>query len=163
MPPVKQQIRGVLGLASGLKYVGSPVFVLGADYTRTIRPHIDIVAGLTRWSNTYSDPAFSIDFALTTIDAGMEYNLPLSDEITIKALARAGVGLASSSSQEAVLGELEKKSDSATVFGLTVGGGGVWKSGNMEFGGELRKPILFGDLAEGSSVVYLVGTIAFNL
>jgi hypothetical protein len=162
-PHAKQQLRGTVGLASGLKYIANPIFILGADYARTIRPGVNIVAGLTRWSNTYSDPAFSIDFALTTIDAGLEYEIPITDELAVKGLARGGIALASSSTQESVLGELEKNNSSSTVFGLTVGGGGIWKSGNMEFGGEIRKPILFSDLAEGTSAVYLLATAAFTL
>ncbi|MEY4630101.1 MAG: hypothetical protein RIQ81_221 [Pseudomonadota bacterium] len=162
-PPVPQQIRGMLGLVSGLRYVGNIAFVLGADYARMIRPNMWVVGGVSRWSNTYSDPAYSIDFALTALDGGMEYTLPVTDELSFKGLARAGVGLASAATQESVLGELEKKSESTTAFGLTIGGAVTWKTGAMEFGGELRKPIYLAELAEGSSVAYLLGTFGFSL
>lgn len=158
-----QQIRGILGLASGLGHVSSAVFVLGGDYVRGLRPNLDVVGGMLRWNNLYSDSTYSIDHAVTTFDGGVEYRLPLRDGIAFKGTGRLGLAISSAATEDIVIGQPESQSSTITAFVATVGGSVLYTRDRFQFGAELRKPIFFAELQDEGTITYLLGTVSYTL
>ena len=156
-------IRGLLGFVSGMGHVSSAVFVFGGDYVRTIRPNLDVTAGVLRWSNVYSDSNYSIDFAMTTLDGGVEYRIPIVENITLKGAARLGMGLASAATQDVIIGQAESHSSTVTAFAATFGGSFIYNTGRFQLGAEIRKPIFFAKLQDEGSFVYLMATGTYSL
>ncbi len=155
--------RGLFGLVSGLGHVGSAVFVFGGDYVRNFRPNLDFTAGLLRWNNVYSDSTYSIDFAMTSIDGGAEYRLPIVDKIDLKGSGRLGLGIASAAVKDVEIGLPISASSTVTALAATLGGSIVYTTGRMQLGAELRKPIFFSALQDGATFVYLMATGTYSL
>ena len=156
-------IRGLLGFVSGLGHVSSAVFVFGGDYVRTIRPNLDVTAGVLRWNNVYSDSNYSIDFAMTTLDGGVEYRVPIVENITLKGAARLGLGIASAAIKDIEIGRAVSDESTVTAFAATFGGALIYNTGRFQLGAEIRKPIFFAKLQDEGSLVYLMATGTYSL
>lgn len=155
--------RGLFGLVSGLGHVSSAVFVFGGDYVRSFRPNLDLTAGLLRWNNVYSDSTYSIDFAMTSIDGGAEYRLPIIDKVDFKGSGRLGLGIASAAIRDVVIGLPTSESTTVTALSATLGGSIIYTTGRMQLGAELRKPMFFSTLQDGGTFVYLMATGTYTL
>jgi hypothetical protein len=160
---VSHEVRGLLGFASGLGHVSSAVFVLGADYARGFRPSLDIVGGLVRWNNVYSDSTYSIDHAVTTIDGGAEYRIPVSDVISVRGAGRLGLAISSAATEDVIIGQPESKTSTVTSLVATFGGGVAYEKDRFHFGAEIRKPVFFTELQDPGTILYLMGTVAYSL
>lgn len=155
--------RGLFGLVSGLGHVSSAVFVFGGDYVRSFRPNLDLTAGLLRWNNVYSDSTYSIDFAMTSIDGGAEYRLPIVDKVDFKGTGRLGLGVASAAVRDVVIGLPSSENTTVTALSVTLGGSVIYTTGRMQLGAELRKPMFFSTLQDGGTFVYLMATGTYIL
>lgn len=165
LPKTQKQAyaRGVFGLVSGLGHVSSAVFVFGGDYVRSFRPNLDLTAGLLRWNNVYSDSTYSIDFAMTSIDGGAEYRLPIVDKVDFKGTGRLGLGIASAAVRDVVIGLPTSENTTVTALSATLGGSIIYTTGRMQLGAELRKPMFFSTLQDGGTFVYLMATGTYTL
>lgn len=157
-PDKKHGVRGVFGLVSGLGHVSGAVFAFGGDYAYRFRPEIDFTAGFLHWNNTYSDPSYSLDHSVTSFDGGADYIIRITETFAVRGSSRLGFALSSASIKELTIGIPENKNSTISVLMATVGGGGSYKMGELEIGGELRKPVFFSDLQDSGTHVYLLGT-----
>ena len=161
--PPQNYVRGLFGLVSGLGHVSSAVFIFGGDYVRALRPNIDVTAGISRWSNVYSDSTYSIDMAVTTIDAGGEYKFSLLENIAFKGSGRLGLSLSSAATQDVEIGLPISDSRTVTALEATFGGSLVYTTGKLQIGAELRKPFFFAKLQDEGTHVYLMATGTYAL
>ncbi len=157
-------VKGFAGILTGLDGVSDTVMAFGGDGIFAMTDEITIMAGVSLWSYTVAaTETASATASMTTLSAGLGYNLWLGKGMRIEVAGKGALGMFTSEATVELAEVEETTSVTETAGGAVIQTAFHLQLGAFSVGPEIRVPIWFGEYSKEVAYqeVLLFGEFSF--